>query len=83
MAFCVHNGKLTHPADAFDHPFWDYVRDKASRKAYEIREQGFSGAAMLPYSELEYGGLVKKMEKLEPMFTILATVMSNPMPFVW
>jgi fructose 1,6-bisphosphate aldolase/phosphatase len=70
MAFCVHNGKLTQPADAFDHPFWDYVRDKASRKAYEIREQGFSGAAMLPYSELEYGGIVKKMEKLEPKFTL-------------
>jgi hypothetical protein len=25
---------------------------------------------MLPYSELEYGGIVKKMEKLEPMFTV-------------
>jgi fructose 1,6-bisphosphate aldolase/phosphatase len=70
MAFCVHNGKLTHPADAFDHPFWDYVRKKASRKAYEIREQGFSGPAMLPYSELEYGGIVKKMEKLEPHFKV-------------
>jgi fructose 1,6-bisphosphate aldolase/phosphatase len=70
MAFCVHNGKFTHPADAFDHPFWDYVRDKASRKAYDIREQGFSGAAMLPYSELEYGGIVKKMEKLEPKFKV-------------
>ena len=70
MAFCVHNGKLTQPADAFDHPFWDYVRDKASRKAFEIREQGFSGAAMLPYSELEYGGIVKKMEKLEPEFKV-------------
>ena len=69
-AFCVHNAKLTHPADAFDHPFWDYVRDKASRKAYEIREQGFSGAAMLPYSELEYGGIVKKMERLEPEFKV-------------
>jgi fructose 1,6-bisphosphate aldolase/phosphatase len=53
MAFCVHNGKLTYPADAFNHPFWDYVREKASRKAYEIREQGFSGEAILPYSELE------------------------------
>jgi fructose 1,6-bisphosphate aldolase/phosphatase len=70
MAFCVHNGKLTHPADAFDHPFWNHVREKASRKAYEIREQGFSGAAMLPYSELEYGGIVKKMEKLEPAFEV-------------
>jgi fructose 1,6-bisphosphate aldolase/phosphatase len=70
MAFCVHNGKLTHPADAFDHPFWDHVREKASRKAYEMREQGFSGPAMLPYSELEYGGIVKKMEKLEPRFKV-------------
>jgi fructose 1,6-bisphosphate aldolase/phosphatase len=70
MAFCVHNGKLTHPADAFDHPYWDFVREKASRKAYEMREQGFSGAAMLPYSELEYGGIVKKMEKLESRFKV-------------
>jgi fructose 1,6-bisphosphate aldolase/phosphatase len=32
--------------------------------------QGFAGAAMLPYSELEYGGIVKKMEKLEPRFKV-------------
>jgi fructose 1,6-bisphosphate aldolase/phosphatase len=70
MAFCVHNGKLTHPVDAFDHPYWDHIREKASRKAYEMREQGFSGAAMLPYSELEYGGIVRKMEKLEPQFEV-------------
>jgi len=25
---------------------------------------------MLPYSELEYGGIVKKMEKLEPKFKV-------------
>ncbi len=73
LAFCVHNGKLTYPADAFDHPFWDHIREKASRKAYEIREQGFSGAAMLPYSELEYGGIVNKMEKLEPRFKVRAS----------
>jgi fructose 1,6-bisphosphate aldolase/phosphatase len=70
MAFCVHHGKLTHPADVFDHPYWDYIREKASRKAYEIREQGFSGAAMLPYSELEYGGIVERMEDLEPKFEV-------------
>lgn len=68
--FCVHEGKLTDPADCFDHPYWDYIRANVSRKATEIRQQGFSGAAMLPYSELEYGGIVKKMEKLEPMFKI-------------
>jgi fructose 1,6-bisphosphate aldolase/phosphatase len=69
-AFCVHKGKLTEPADGFDHPFWDYVRHRVSRKAMELREQGFSGPAMLPYSELEYGGIVKRMEALEKRFQI-------------
>mgnify|MGYP001452691429 FL=1 len=70
MAFCVHKGKLTEPADAFDHPYWDYVRSKVSRKATELRQQGFSGMAMLPYSELEYGGIVEKMKKLDPKFKV-------------
>jgi fructose 1,6-bisphosphate aldolase/phosphatase len=69
-AFCVHKCKLTEPADAFDHPVWDYVRDKVSRKAVELREQGFSGAAMLPYSELEYGGIVDRLKKLEKKFKV-------------
>jgi fructose 1,6-bisphosphate aldolase/phosphatase len=69
-AFCVHNGTLTEPADAFDHPLWDYVRDKTSRKAVELREQGFSGVAMLPYSELEYGGIVDKMKRLDKQFKV-------------
>ena len=69
-AFCVHKGKLTEPADAFDHPFWDYVRDKISQKALDIRDQGFSGAAMLPYSELEYGGIVEKMKALDRKFKV-------------
>lgn len=67
-AFCVHEGKLTEPADVFDHPYWDHVRMKISEKASDIRRQGFSGAAMLPYSELEYGGIVEKLEKLEKKF---------------
>ncbi|MFB0520489.1 MAG: fructose 1,6-bisphosphatase, partial [Desulfatiglandales bacterium] len=69
-AFCVHECKLSEPVDAFDHPFWDYVRGKVARKAIELREQGFSGAAMLPYSELEYGGIVERMEKLDKQFKI-------------
>ena len=69
-AFCVHDGKLTEPADAFDHPLWDHVRDKVSRKAIDIREQGFSGCAMLGYDELEYGGIVEKMDDLEKKFTV-------------
>jgi hypothetical protein len=28
------------------------------------------GAAVLPYSGLEYGGIVRKMEKLEPGFKV-------------
>jgi len=69
-ALFVHGGKFTEAADAFDHPFWDHVRDLAAQKAIAIREQGFSGPAMLPYSELEYGGVVDKLHKLEPRFTV-------------
>jgi fructose 1,6-bisphosphate aldolase/phosphatase len=68
--FCVHEGKLTEPVDLFNHPFWDAVRTRAAEKAMEIRRQGFSGAAMLPYSELEYGGIVRILEKLESRFTV-------------
>jgi len=69
VGFCVHNGKLTEPVDCFDHPYWDYIRDKVSRKASDIREQGFSGPAMLHYSELEYGGIVETMKKLDKKFS--------------
>ncbi len=69
-AFCVHNGKFTEPADCFDHPFWDYVRDKVSRKSIEMRDQGFSGPAMLPFTELEYGGIVKILESMNKKFTV-------------
>ena len=69
-AFCVHNGKLTEAADAFDHPYWDFVRTCVSKKAQEIRRQGFSGPAMLPYSELEYGGIVEIMKELDKRFVV-------------
>jgi fructose 1,6-bisphosphate aldolase/phosphatase len=68
--FCVHNGKFTEVVDLFDHPFWDWVRNNASQKAAEIRMQGFSGPAMLPYSELEYGGVVDKMNQLDKRFAV-------------
>ena len=42
--------------DFFDNPAWDEVRRRAQEKALEMRNQGWSGAAMLPYTELEYGG---------------------------
>jgi fructose 1,6-bisphosphate aldolase/phosphatase len=65
-AFSVKNGLLTEPADAFDQPFWDAVRNEVAQKAQWIRRQGFFGAAMLPWNELEYAaGPVKKMEALQ------------------
>jgi fructose 1,6-bisphosphate aldolase/phosphatase len=70
LGFCVHNGRLTEPVDLFDHPYWDAVRTKAAEKATEIRRQGFSGAAMLPYSELEYGGIVKILAELDDQFVL-------------
>jgi fructose 1,6-bisphosphate aldolase/phosphatase len=70
LGFCVHNGRLTEPVDLFDHPYWDYVRRRAAEKATEIRRQGFSGPAMVSYSELEYGGIVEILDKLESRFVV-------------
>ncbi|KPJ56937.1 fructose 1,6-bisphosphatase [Parcubacteria bacterium DG_74_2] len=70
LAFSMRNGKLTEPADCFDHPYWDYVRNKVSQKAEEIRKQGFSGSAMLPMSELEYTGVMETLRELEKRFKI-------------
>ncbi len=69
-AFCVHNTKLTEPADTFAHPFWDEVRAQVTRKAVDMRRQGFNGAAMLPMGELEYTGVMEKLAALELRFTI-------------
>jgi fructose 1,6-bisphosphate aldolase/phosphatase len=70
LAFSVRGGKLTEPADVFDHPYWDYVRSNVAKKAEEIRKQGFYGAAMLPMSELEYTGIVDTLKNLEKRFKI-------------
>lgn len=68
-AFSVKDGILTEPADAFDQPFWDSVRAEVAQKAQWIRRQGFFGAAMLPWHELEYAaGPVKKMEAMQRHF---------------
>ncbi len=48
----------------------DWVRNKVLRKATEIRQQGFSGAAMLPYGEIEYGGIIDKMGMLDKRFKV-------------
>ena len=69
-AFAMHGGKLTEPVDAFAHPFWDTVRDRVSGKALEMRRQGVFGAAMLPMSELEYTGIMEKLQALEGRFIL-------------
>ncbi|MCZ6689443.1 MAG: fructose-1,6-bisphosphate aldolase/phosphatase [Planctomycetota bacterium] len=69
-AFCVQDGKLTEPVDLFEHPFWDHVRDNVSRKALDIRRQGFSGSAMLPFNELEYTGIVERLGVLDEKFKV-------------
>lgn len=71
-AFAIHNGKMTEPVDAFAHPFWDTVRESVSKKAIDMRRQGFFGAAMLPMSELEYTGIIEKLSSLDKRFTVRA-----------
>lgn len=69
-AYCVHKGKFTEAVDPFAHPFWDTVRENVSRKAMEMRRQGFFGAAMLPMTELEYTGIVENLYTLDRKFKI-------------
>jgi len=70
LAFCVHDGHLTGPVDAFDHPYWEWVRTKASEKAHAIRQQGFSGPAMLGIHDLEYVGISHRLDAMDERFTV-------------
>jgi len=70
LAFSVHEGRFTEPTDLFADPFWTAVREHAARKALEMRKQGFFGPAMLPMSELEYGGIVARLEALDKEFVV-------------
>jgi fructose 1,6-bisphosphate aldolase/phosphatase len=54
--------------DFFDNPAWDFVRNRAQEKALYMRDQGWSGAAMLPYTELEYGGFRDSVQSLVNQF---------------
>jgi len=49
-------------------------------KAVEMRRQGFFEPAMLPYSELEYGGIVARLERLEREFTVRREPAGAPTP---
>lgn len=70
--FCVQQGKLTEPVDAFAHPFWNTIRDQVAKKAVEFRRQGFVGPTMLPMNELEYTGVMEKLKELEKRFRVRA-----------
>ena len=71
-AYSMHDGRLTGPVDAFAHLFWDAVRHRVADKALEMRRQGFSGAAMLPMSELEYTGIAERLERIDKRFQVRA-----------
>ncbi|MBN8944738.1 MAG: fructose 1,6-bisphosphatase [Rhizobiales bacterium] len=66
--------------DFFANPAWDEVRRRAQQKAIEMRSQGWSGAAMLPYSELEYGGFRDTVGGLVKRFQIEAGGGGGPEP---
>lgn len=70
IAFSIKDGKMTEYIDIFAEPFWDHVRDKASAKSILMRDQGFIEPSMLPRSELEYGGIVERLAKLEKKFKV-------------
>jgi fructose 1,6-bisphosphate aldolase/phosphatase len=72
LAFSVHEGMLTTPVDLFADPLWNAIRDQVTRKAVEMRQQGFFGPAMLDISELEYGGITARLQRLDKEFVVAA-----------
>jgi fructose 1,6-bisphosphate aldolase/phosphatase len=70
LGFSMHEGILTDPIDLFADPVWQHVRDRVTAKAIEMRRQGFFEPATLPFSELEYGGIVVRLGKLDREFSI-------------
>lgn len=70
LGLSMHEGRLTGPVDLFVDPVFDAVRERIADKAMEMRRQGFFEPAMLPMSELEYGGIVSRLRKLDAQWTI-------------
>lgn len=68
--YCVHEGKLTEAVDYFDQPFWDVIREKATLKTLEMRQQGFYGPTMAGMDELEYTGVVENLKRLGDKFVV-------------
>ena len=66
----MHDGIFRQPVDIFAEPFWEEVRTRTTGKAIEMRRQGFFQPAMLPISELEYGGIVDRLDAIDPKFVV-------------
>ena len=66
LVFSMHNGKFTGPFDGFSTPDWDHVRELATKKALDMRRQGFVHPATLVPDELEYAeGYKARMDVLK------------------
>ncbi len=78
ITLSVRNGKFTEYMDMFDEPFWDSIREKASLKSLLMREQGFTEPSMLPIQELEYGGIVERLKKMDERFRVTHVPESKP-----
>ena len=66
LVFSMHNGKFTGPFDGFSTPDWDHVRVLATKKALDMRRQGFVHPATLVPDELEYAeGYKARMDVLK------------------
>lgn len=72
LGFSMRDGVLTGPVDLFADPVWEPIRHQIVRKAVEMRRQGFFQPAMLPISELEYGGIVARLRRLDEEFRVVA-----------
>ena len=66
--------------DFFDNPAWDYTRQLAQEKGIQMRSQGWSGAAMLPYNELEYSGFRTTITNLVDAFAFRNGTANSAIP---
>ena len=72
LVFSMRDGKLTGPFDGFSTPDWDYVRELATKKALDMRRQGFIHPATLVPDELEYAeGYKARMDILKSKMTAM------------
>jgi len=81
LVFSMHEGKLTGPFDGFSTADWDYVREIATKKALQMRSQGFIHPATLVPSELEYAeGYKARMKVLKSKMKMIDDSKSDDSP---